>query len=64
MKSVKGVTVWNKRYRRNETLHVIVGKRDSERGHTNSFTLLFQNGFSFTFSMIDDSARAKILSDY
>ena len=50
---------WRYKYYTNDPLHVIVSKRDTETGVTKSFTLLFQNSFSLTFSLSDSDALLK-----
>ena len=50
---------WKFKYYTNDPLHVIVNKRDTETGCTKSFTLLFENNFSLTFSLSDSDYLLK-----
>jgi uncharacterized protein YlaI len=40
---------WKNKYFRDNPIHVYVNKVDYERGYVETFTILFQGNFSFTF---------------
>ena len=58
--SAPGMQVWKFKYYTNDPLQVIVNKRDKEKGFTLSFTLLFQNNFSFTFSLSENDEKLRL----
>ena len=58
---LKGMDRWRFRYSRASPVHVHVAQqhRDEESGHVETFTLLFENYFSLTFTIADSPEKIK-----
>ena len=58
---LKGMDRWRFRYSRAAPVHVHIAQqhRDSELGHVETFTLLFENYFSLTFTIADSPEKIK-----
>lgn len=46
-----GLEKWRNRYLRDAPIHIHPNRRNRQTGYTESFTILAENNFSFTFSL-------------